>query len=130
MNEIEKEEKIELPSNQIKKNNADKIMITFDEFQKLDLRIGTIKSAERIPKSKKLLKLTVDLGENRIIVAGIAEHYSEEELTDKQVLIVANLQPVKLMGVESQGMVLASIDGSTLRLISPDGCIATGSKVS
>jgi len=130
MNEIEKEEKIELPSNQIKKNNADKIMITFDEFQKLDLRIGTIKSAERIPKSKKLLKLTVDLGENRTIVAGIAEHYSEEELTDKQVLIVANLQPVKLMGVESQGMVLASIDGSTLRLISPDGCIATGSKVS
>ncbi|MBC8208579.1 MAG: methionine--tRNA ligase [Desulfobulbaceae bacterium] len=83
-------------------------IITFDQVQKLELRVAEIVSAERIKKSDRLLKLTVMAPEERIIVAGIAESYSPEEVVGQQVIIVANLQPVKLMGVVSQGMVLAA----------------------
>jgi methionyl-tRNA synthetase len=89
-----------------------KELITFDDFSKLDLRIGTIVSAEEIKKSKKLLKLQVDLGEEeaRQIVAGIKESHSPEELPGKQVLVLTNLAPAKLCGVESNGMILAGTD--------------------
>ncbi|MBN1276240.1 MAG: methionine--tRNA ligase [Deltaproteobacteria bacterium] len=103
--------------------------ISFDLFQKLDLRVGTIKKAETIPKSKKLLKLEVDIGEPRTIVAGIAGSYSPEDLPGRQVIIVANLDPVKLMGVESRGMVLAAEDNSGIHLLSPDAETSPGSKV-
>lgn len=86
----------------------DDSMITFDQFQNLDLRVAEIVAAEKIKKSDKLLKLTVKAPEERTIVAGIAENYGPEDLIGKQVIIVANLKPVKLMGVESQGMVLAA----------------------
>ncbi|MDY6972931.1 MAG: methionine--tRNA ligase, partial [Thermodesulfobacteriota bacterium] len=81
--------------------------ITFKEFQEMDLRVGTIRKADSIPGSKKLLKLTVDISEEKTVVAGLVGHYTEQDLTGKQVLILANLKPVKLMGVESHGMVLA-----------------------
>jgi methionyl-tRNA synthetase len=86
---------------------------TIDDFQKMGLKVGEIKTAERIPNSKKLLKLSVDLGsETRQLVAGIAEVYSPEELVGKQVIVVSNLKPTKIMGVESNGMILAaSVDG-------------------
>lgn len=86
---------------------------TIDDFQKLGLKVGEILTAERIQKSKKLLKLSVDLGsETRQLVAGIAEAYSPEELVGRQVIVVSNLKPTRIMGVESNGMVLAaSIDG-------------------
>jgi methionyl-tRNA synthetase len=103
--------------------------ISFKEFQKIDLRVGTIKKAERIPGSKKLLKLTVDMGEERTVVAGLVGHYSEEDFVEKQVIIVANLEPVKLMGVESHGMVLATEDGSGVHLLMPDAYTNPGSKV-
>jgi methionyl-tRNA synthetase len=79
----------------------------------MGLKVGEIKTAEKIPNSKKLLKLTVDLGsETRQLVAGIAEVYSPEELIGKQVIVVSNLKPTKIMGVESNGMILAaSVDG-------------------
>ena len=103
--------------------------ISFKEFQKMDLRVGTIKKAERIPGSKKLLKLTVDMGEERTVVAGLVGHYSEEDFVGKQVILVANLEPVKLMGVESYGMVLATEDGSGVHLLMPDAYTNPGSKV-
>ncbi len=96
-----------------------KDQITFDDFQKLDLRVGQILSAESVPKSKRLLKLTVDLGfEKRTIVSGIASYYEDPEvLIGKKVIVVANLKPAKLMGVESQGMILAASDGKALELV-------------
>lgn len=103
--------------------------VSFEEFQKLDLRVGTIVRAEAIPKSKKLLKLTVDIGEERTVVAGIAEHYAPETLVGRQVVVVANLQPAKLMGVESRGMVLAAGGEGGLHLIVPETHAPPGSKV-
>jgi methionyl-tRNA synthetase len=104
-------------------------MISYKEFERMDLRIGTIKKAEAIRGSKKLLRLTVDVGDERTVVAGLVGHYREEELQGKQVLILANLEPAKLMGVESRGMVLAADDGTRVRLLIPDGNMTPGSKV-
>lgn len=89
-----------------------KSQITFDDFQKLDLRVGQILKVERVPKSKKLYKIELDLGfEHRTVVSGIAEHYPDPEaLIGKKVIVVANLKPAKLMGVESRGMILAAGD--------------------
>ncbi len=91
-------------------------LISMEEFQKLDLRVGKILAAENIKKSEKLLKLRVDIGEERTVVAGIARYYKPEELVGKNVIIVANLQPTKLMGVESRGMILAAdaADGNVI----------------
>jgi methionyl-tRNA synthetase len=86
--------------------------ITLEEFSRVDLRVATVVHAEPIPKAKKLLKLEVDMGHKRTLVAGIAEKYTAEELIGKQVIIVANLKPAKLMGVVSNGMVVAAVDDS------------------
>ncbi|MDB9822070.1 methionine--tRNA ligase [Deltaproteobacteria bacterium] len=107
----------------------DQDLISFQEFQKIDLRIGTINGAEKIPGSRKLIKLTVDIGEERIVVAGISEHYNEQDLIGKQVVLVVNLEPAKLMGVESNGMVLASEDDSGVHLLMPDVSTVPGSRV-
>jgi len=103
--------------------------ISYDEFQRLDLRVGTITAAEQVKGSKKLIKLTVDIGEERTVVAGILGHYSDNDLIGRQVVVVANLAPAKLMGVESRGMVLAATDDSGVHLIAPDVITAPGSKV-
>jgi methionyl-tRNA synthetase len=103
--------------------------ISFQEFKKNDLRIGTIKKAEAIPHSKKLTKLTVDIGEERTVVAGISGYYDEKDLVGKQVVLVVNLEPVTLMGVESRGMVLTAEDDSGVHLLMPDVVTAPGSKV-
>ncbi len=103
--------------------------VSFEDFSKLDLRVGTVKSAEPIKGAKKLLKLTVDIGEEKTIVAGIAVHYTSQELIGKQVVVVANLEPAKLMGVESHGMVLAVEDNNGLHLIMPDSQADPGSRV-
>ena len=81
--------------------------------------MATIVNAEKIPKAKKLLKLEVDLGGKRTIVAGIAENYSPDELVGKQIIVVANLKPAKLMGTQSNGMLLAAVDnaGATLAIL-------------
>jgi len=106
-----------------------KDMIDFETFERMDLRVGTIRTAESIPKSNKLVKLTVDIGEERTVVAGIAKYYAPEDLNGKQVIIVANLKPVKLMGVESRGMVLAAEDDSGVHVLMPDAVTVPGSKV-
>ena len=100
--------------------------ISMDEFAKVDLRVARVVRAEAVPRSKKLLKLEVDLGDNRIIVAGIAQHYAPEELVGKKVIVVANLKPAKLMGILSQGMVLAAVDGDVSALASVEKEVPPG----
>ena len=101
---------------------AQKDTIQFDDFQKMDIRVSTILSAEKVAKTKKLLKLTVDTGiDQRVIVSGIAEHFTPEELIGKQVLVLVNLAPRDLKGITSSGMILMAEDASgKLRLLQPD----------
>jgi methionyl-tRNA synthetase len=105
-------------------------VITIEEFQRIELRVATILSAERVPGTEKLLKLQIDLGsEHRQLVAGIAKHYTPEELIGKQIVVVTNLQPAVIRGIESQGMLLAAStdDSSQIALVTlqrpvPNGC--------
>ena len=83
-------------------------------------------NAEAVPKAKKLLKLDIDMGERRTIVAGIADHYTPEALIGRQIIVVANLKPAKLMGTLSQGMLLAAGEGSGPVLIMPDKTVTPG----
>ncbi len=101
---------------------SQKDTIQFDDFQKMDIRVSTILSAEKVAKTKKLLKLTVDTGiDQRVIVSGIAEHFTPEELIGKQVLVLVNLAPRDLKGITSSGMILMAEDASgKLRLLQPD----------
>jgi methionyl-tRNA synthetase len=105
--------------------------ITFDEFMKVDLKIAKILQAEKIKKSDKLLKLQVDLGkEKRQVVAGIAQSYEPESLIGKKIVLVANLQPAKLFGVESQGMILAIEDeNGKLSVLEVEPDVKVGTKV-
>ncbi|MCA1957910.1 MAG: methionine--tRNA ligase, partial [Nitrospira sp.] len=104
--------------------------ITIDEFSKIQLKTATVLSAERVPKSEKLIKLQVDLGhERRQIVAGIGKKYEPTDLVGKTIVIVANLKPAKLMGIESQGMVLAAGDTDVQGLVTVLEPVAAGTKV-
>jgi len=105
-------------------------MISFEDFQKIELKVAKIIEAEKIEKSEKLLKLIVDLGdEKRQLVAGIAKYYKPEDLIGKEIVIVANLEPKKLMGIESQGMLLAAnVDGKPVILI-PEKEVPPGTKI-
>ncbi len=104
--------------------------ITFDDFLKVDLRVGKVLEAERVPKSDKLIKMQIDIGtETRQIVGGIGKAYGPEELVGTEVIVVANLKPAKLMGIESQGMVLAAGDVDTLKLAGFAADVASGTKV-
>lgn len=106
-------------------------MITIDEFRKLELRVGTVISAEPHPNADRLLVLKVDLGsEERQLVAGIRAHYEPEALVGRQLVVVANLEPAKLRGVGSQGMILAASRDESLVFITPERTIAAGAKVS
>ncbi|MFL5808055.1 MAG: methionine--tRNA ligase, partial [Flavisolibacter sp.] len=118
--------------NQQQETSNKKPEIQYDDFAKLDLRIGTILSAEKVKNADKLLKLEVDLGfEKRTIVSGIALHFKPEELVNKQVVIVANLAPRKLKGVESNGMILSAEDeNGKLHLVNPEQIINPGAGVS
>ena len=105
-------------------------MITIEEFAKVELRVATIKAVEPHPNADRLFVLKIDLGaEERQLVAGIRAHYSAEELVGKQIVVVANLQPATLRGVESQGMLLAASDGEKVIVLSPEKPIAPGAKV-
>ncbi|MBF0274078.1 MAG: methionine--tRNA ligase [Nitrospinae bacterium] len=106
-------------------------VITIDDFFKTELKVGLILEAEKVPKSKKLIKTKVDVGEDepRTILAGISEYYEPEDLVNKQVIVVANLKPVKLMGIESQGMLLCGCEEGKLYLASFAGNLKPGSEV-
>jgi methionyl-tRNA synthetase len=105
-------------------------LIGIEDFMKADLRVGRIVSAERVEKSEKLVRLKVDIGtETRQVVAGIGKSYAPEELLGKSVVIVANLKPAKLMGIESQGMLLAASSGDLLAVATFDRETKPGSRV-
>jgi methionyl-tRNA synthetase len=108
-----------------------KELIQFDDFAKIDLRIGTILSAEKVEKADKLLKLSVALGEEtRTIVSGIALHFSPEEIINKQVIVVANLAPRKMRGIESEGMILMTEnEEGKLVFVSPSTIVPSGKTV-
>ena len=109
---------------------ADSARIGIADFGKVELRVAEVLACEAVPKSKKLLKLTVSLGsETRTIVSGIAEHYAPADLVGKKVVVVANLEPAKLMGVESNGMVLSGEIDGTLAVLTLDRPLAAGAKV-
>ncbi|HIQ48697.1 MAG TPA: methionine--tRNA ligase subunit beta [Aquifex aeolicus] len=109
----------------------EKAVIGIEDFLKVDLRIAKVISAEKVEGSEKLLKITVSLGNGkRTIVAGIAKYYNPEELVGKKIVIVANLKPRKIFGIESQGMLLAASDGEKLSVIVPDRDIPEGAKLS
>ncbi len=104
---------------------------TFDDFMKMDIRTGTILEAELVPKTKKLLQLKVDTGiDKRTVVSGIAEYYKPEDIVGKQVSILVNLEPRKIRGIESQGMILMAEDADgTLRFVSPEEKVKNGSEI-
>jgi len=105
-------------------------MITFEEFKKIELKIAQIETAEAHPNADKLYVLGIKVGESRkTLVAGIREFYDAKELPGKKIVIVDNLEPATIRGVESQGMMLAASDGSTLSLIVPERSIPDGTKV-
>mgnify|MGYP000993950911 FL=1 len=104
-------------------------LIGIEDFARLQLRTALVLAAEPVPNTDKLLKLQVDCGEKRQIVAGIAKFYQPADVVGKTIVMVANLQPATLCGVESQGMLLAAKRGKELRLLGVDGDIAPGAKV-
>ena len=105
--------------------------IVYDDFSKIDIRTGIILTAERVPKADKLLKLSIDLGfETRTIVSGIAQHFEPSAIIGQQVLVVANLAPRKLKGIESNGMILTAENAEgKLGFVSPPEGWANGSNV-
>jgi methionyl-tRNA synthetase len=132
-----KEEKREQGKDKV---NKDRINVTsmidivkYEEFAKMDLRVGTIKKVEDVEGADKLLKLSVDTGdsENRIIVAGIKKYYSKKELEGKQIIVICNLEPRVMKGIKSEGMLLAAVssDETKVILLSPEKKIEEGSKI-
>ena len=125
------------PSNEDEENQEKiaeplKAEIQFDDFAKIDLRTGVILSAQKVPKADKLLQLEVDLGfEKRTILSGIAMHFQPEEIIGKQVVVVANLVPRKMRGIDSNGMILMAEDEQgKLHFVQPENRISGGNKVS
>jgi methionine--tRNA ligase beta chain len=105
-------------------------MVNFEEFKKIELKVAKIISAEEVEGSEKLLKLKVSLGdEERQILAGIAKKYSSQDLEGKEIILVANLEPRNLMGLESQGMLLAADDEGGPVLIQPEKNVPPGTKI-
>jgi methionyl-tRNA synthetase len=105
-------------------------LVAIDAFRAIELKVGTVRAAEAHPKADRLLVLRVDIGgEERQLVAGIRAHYDPAALVGRQVVVVANLQPAMLRGIESQGMVLAAADGERVVLLRPDEPVTPGATV-
>jgi methionyl-tRNA synthetase len=122
---------IELPAAKEEEAKEEDNLISIDDFKKVQLRTAVVIHAEKVEKSKKLLKLKVKCGnKEKQIIAGIAEFYTPEEILNKSIVIVDNLKPAKLMGLESQGMLLAAKADGKLKIISADGEFTDGADVS
>jgi methionyl-tRNA synthetase len=116
---------------EVRGSESEDAMITIEDFFKTELKIGTVTAAERVPETDKLVKLEVEVGEQKVrtLVAGIAGEYDAPQLVGRQVVVVANLKPAKLRGIESQGMVLAaSVKGKPV-LLKPDATVPDGTPV-
>ena len=128
--EIEILQKMQEGTEQPEQKEIVKNMITIEDFKKVELKTATVLAAEKVEGADKLLKLQIEVGqEKRQLVAGIAQHYAPEELSGKTIIIVANLQPVKIRGVESQGMLLAVSDGDTLSLLTSEKPVKSGKSI-
>jgi methionyl-tRNA synthetase len=128
--EIERLQQMQQESPEAEKKEEPKYL-TIDEFKKVELKSAKVITAERVAGADKLMKLQIEVGkEKRQLVAGIAQHYTAEEMIGKTIIIVANLQPAKIRGVESQGMLLAVSDGDTLSLLTSDKPVDSGKPVS
>jgi methionyl-tRNA synthetase len=106
-----------------------KHQISIEDFAKIDLRVATVIKAEAVPRAKKLIKLDIDVGERRTIVAGIAGSYTPEELQGKQIVVVANLKPAKIMGILSNGMLLAAVGESGTSIVMPNRKMKPGTRL-
>ncbi len=106
-------------------------LIDVDYFRKIDLRVGKVLEAEDVPNSTKLLKLKVSFGETaKTILSGIKKNYSPQDLVGKKIIVIYNLKPAKLMGLESEGMLLAASDGNDIVLLTTDKDVNEGSRIS
>jgi methionyl-tRNA synthetase len=105
-------------------------MVTISDFQKLDLRVAEILSVDHVEGSDKLLVLQVDVGGRQVqLVAGIKGHYDEKKLPGKKIVVIANLDPAKIRGIESEGMLLAAVDGKKVSLVTVDKKVPVGAKI-
>jgi len=112
------------------KRKGDLELISYEEFKKLDIRVAIVEKVEKIPKADKLYKLSISLGiEKRTLVAGLAEHYKANDLLGKKIIVLTNLEPRKLRGILSEGMLLAAVDGNNVSILLPDKDIPPGAKV-
>lgn len=128
--ELEELEKINSPKNIEESGKNEENLISIDEFAKIDLRVAKVLEAEKVEGTDKLLKLKLEMGgEIRQVVSGIAKNYSPGGLLGKYVVLVANLKPVRLRGIESQGMILAASDKDSLSLVTIDKVMDTGIKI-
>jgi methionyl-tRNA synthetase len=124
--EFKKEEKMEAKKPEMPPVKPE---VSYEDFEKIDLRVAKVLAAEVVPKSSKLLKLKIDVGEERTIVAGMGKDYKPEEIVGKNIVVVVNLKPTKLMNIESRGMLLATDTDAGLTLVSCDRDPKTGAKV-
>jgi methionyl-tRNA synthetase len=105
-------------------------MITIDDFKKIELKVAKVLEAERVEGSEKLIKLQLEIGdEKRQILGGIGKYYEPEQLVGRQIIVVYNLEPRQMMGLESNGMLLAASDDSGISLLMPDREISSGSRI-
>jgi methionyl-tRNA synthetase len=128
---IKKEREAAAAAEAAKQVAPQKAECSFEDFEKMDIRTATVLEAERVPKTDKLLKLTIDTGiDTRTIVSGIAEYYSPEEMVGKQICILANLAPRKIRGIESKGMILMARQGDgKMRFVTPAETLANGAEI-
>ena len=131
LNKLEASRKAKLAAEAAQNVTEQKAEVTFDDFQKMDIRVSTILEAEKVAKTKKLLKLTIDTGiDKRTIVSGIAEYYTPEQLVGRQVLVLANLAPREIKGIESRGMILMAEDAlGRLVLVQPEDKTMSGAMI-
>ncbi len=113
-----------------KPKEGEKELISYEDFQKLDIRVALVEKVEKVPKADKLYKLSIDLGtEKRTLVAGLAEHYKVEDLKGKKIVVLTNLEPRKLRGILSEGMLLAAVEGDNVSILVPDKDLPPGARV-
>ncbi|MFX1380472.1 MAG: methionine--tRNA ligase [Promethearchaeota archaeon] len=113
-----------------KPEEGEKELISYDDFKKLDIRVALVEKIEKVPKADKLYKLSIDLGtEKRTLVAGLAEHYKADNLMGKKIIVLTNLEPRKLKGILSQGMLLAAVEGGNVSILVPDKDIPPGARI-
>jgi methionyl-tRNA synthetase len=113
-----------------KSKKGDKELISYEDFKKLDIRVAIVENIEKVPKADKLYKLLIDLGtEKRTLVAGLAEHYKTDDLKGKKIVVLTNLEPRKLRGILSEGMLLAAVEGDNVSVLIPDKDLNPGARI-